>query len=283
MTSRYLAFPKAMKLLADRMGATAEEVAIWIFLAQSDDSPTSQGLIAYTNANELNPPPRFHFHPMMGRDYVSALMACWFKEEDIHSFEPEDRYITGQALVERWTHQTGNRPEAFIRAKIAESRLLDLHPITGGTSGTFSEMNDFPSLESGLFAMSHIEAIEAEDFVSNQVSRELLASPCQAVGAAQIRQGFKVIKDADANANWWKAKMRDAKRNGLSGCRVGEGKPGPDGSLWRPDLIAAWLVDRHGKQCEGLGSAAASNALKNFTGCEEVTEFLLLPEEQELP
>lgn len=41
---------------------------------------------------------------------------------------------------------------------------MDIHPIYGGTRGTFSEHSDWPPLESGLFPMSHVEQIEAEDF-----------------------------------------------------------------------------------------------------------------------
>ena len=100
----------------------------------------------------------------MGEDYLSPLMACWFRQDDIDRFEPADRYITGAALIERWSKQPGLRPEAFIRAKIAESRLQDMHPTFGGTEATFGEDNrNFPPLSAGLFAMSHIEQIEAED------------------------------------------------------------------------------------------------------------------------
>lgn len=99
----------------------------------------------------------------MGEDFLSPMMACWFREDDVDKFEPADRYITGTALIERWSHQPGIRPEAFIRAKIAESRLLDIHPTFGGTQGTHTEESGFPPLEAGLFALSDIERVEAED------------------------------------------------------------------------------------------------------------------------
>lgn len=154
----YIAYPKAMRILSEGLGATPEELAAWIFLGLSD------GIAAYRNANELDPPPRFHFDSFMGEDYLSPMMACWFREDDIDKFEPADRYITGAALVERWSNQPGIKPLAFIRAKIAESRLLDIHPTFGGTQGTHSEETGFPPLEAGLFALSDIKCIEAEDF-----------------------------------------------------------------------------------------------------------------------
>lgn len=165
---RYIAYPKAMALLADRLDATPEEMAAWIFVG-----PTNGGLAAYLNANELDPPPRFNYDLGNGTDfdYLSPLMACWFSEHDIAGFAPADRYITGKTLIERWRRQPGVNAEAFIRAKIAESRLLDAHPIYGSTQGTCSEQPGFPPLASGLFLLAHVETIEAEDFASAEESR----------------------------------------------------------------------------------------------------------------
>ena len=155
----YIAYPRAMKRLRERLGATPEEVAAWVFWGE-----THGGLVAYTNANELDPPPRFHFIHTMGDDYVSPLMACWFRRDDIETFEPDERYITGKALIERWGKDPDIEPKAFMLAKIEESRLLDMHPNCGGTRATWPEQESFPPMESGLFALSHIEAIEVEDF-----------------------------------------------------------------------------------------------------------------------
>ena len=148
-----------MKRLRERLGATPEEVAAWVFWGE-----TQGGLVAYTNANELDPPPKFAFFYTMGDDYVSPLMACWFRRGDIEAFEPDERYITGKALIERWGKEPDIEAEAFVLAKIQESRLLDMHPNCGGTRATWPEREAFPPLGSGLFALSHVEQIEAEDF-----------------------------------------------------------------------------------------------------------------------
>lgn len=158
-TANYIAYPKALKILSERLYATPEELAAWIFLGTEQG-----GISAYTNANELDPPPRFFFGYYAGaEDYIAPLMACWFMEEDIASFQPSERFITGKALVERWGQHLGIQAEAFIRAKIAESRLLDIHPTFGGTRGTFSEKEYFPSVATGLFGMAYVTTIEAED------------------------------------------------------------------------------------------------------------------------
>ncbi|MBN8476057.1 hypothetical protein [Sulfuritalea sp.] len=163
MGADYIAYPKAMAMLAGQLDATPEELAAWVWMG-----PKDSGIAAYLNANELDPPPRFHYDLGNGDDfdYVSPLMACWFNAEDIAQFEPTDRYITGQTLIERWSRQPGLQAEAFIRAKIAESRLLDAHPIFGSTQGTCPEQSGFPPLASGLFLLAHVEAIEAEDFAN---------------------------------------------------------------------------------------------------------------------
>lgn len=279
MTDSYIAYPKALRRLEERLNATPEELAAWIFMG-----PEHGGIAAYRNANELEPPPRFFFDLYMGDDYVAPMMACWFLEEDIERFNPEDRYITGKALIERWGKQPHIKVEAFIQAKIEESRLIDLHPIYGGTRGTFSEDATFPPLEAGLFVLAHVEGIEAEDFgCHDETQSGESAQPCQAVGASEIRRHFRVFSESGANIDWWKKMMREAKRNGLDECRVGRGKTGPGGSLWRPDLVAAWLVDRHAKNLEGLASAAAGGILKHFSGCAEAAETMFPADEHELP
>lgn len=157
---RYVAYPKAMNQLTARLGATPEELAAWVWFG-----PDEGGIAAYMNANELDPPPRFFYVTgSNNQDYIAPLMACWFKVDDIDQFEPTDRYMLGATLIERWGKQPGLHAVAFIQAKIAESRLLDIHPIYGGTRGTFSEKSDWPSLESGLFPLSYVEQVEAEDF-----------------------------------------------------------------------------------------------------------------------
>jgi hypothetical protein len=136
------------------------------------------------NANELNPPPRFFYYYFLGTDddwdYLSPLMSSWFREDDIVTFQPADRYITGKALTDRWSARPDIKPEAFIKAKIAESRLLDAHPIYGTTRGTRPDPT-FPPLESALFALAHVQAIEVEDFSrDNEGTAETKPLPAEA-------------------------------------------------------------------------------------------------------
>jgi hypothetical protein len=131
--------------------------------------PERGALHAYLHANELEEPPRFSFDALLPDtasaplDYLAPLAACWFRREDLDRFVPEDRFITGSDLVARWSGVADLDVGAFIRAKILESRLQDLHPITGGTRAALASNPTLPPMESGLFAVSEIEAIERED------------------------------------------------------------------------------------------------------------------------
>lgn len=156
----FIAYPKAMNILHEKWRATPDELAMWILWG-----PEKGGIAAYLNANELNPPREFYFAYFSGmEDYLAPLMSCWFHRDDIDRFEPADRYITGAELIERWGKHPGIRPEAFIRAKIAESRLLDCHPTFGHTIVSCpDDNNNFPPLSAGLFSVSQIELIESED------------------------------------------------------------------------------------------------------------------------
>ena len=163
----FVSYPNAISQLQAKHGATPEELAAWVFYG-----PTDGGISAYMNANELDQPPLFSYAHCIGSlDYMSPLMACWFKQLDLEQFHPIDRYITGDALIERWGKQPGLDAKGFIRAKIVESRLSDLHPITGGTGATFPEMENGPPLESGLFLLSEVEEVELNDFGQSSDSK----------------------------------------------------------------------------------------------------------------
>ena len=227
--ARYTPYPKAMQQLVQRLGASPEELAAWIFMG-----PERGGIAAYVNANELDSPPRFSYAYFVGTsDYIAPLMGCWFKADDVEQFVPADRYIVGAALIERWNKRPGLRAEAFIHAKIAESRLLDIHPIYGGTRGTFSEQSDWPGLESGLFALAEVLHIEAEDFgdahaltepftanpelMSHEVTaKEIpISSPLISITARKttVKRGARKPQTLKKHSAWQKAYRQSVKEN----------------------------------------------------------------------
>jgi hypothetical protein len=173
LATDYIAYPKAMEMLRRKWQATPEELAVWIILG-----PETGGIAAYQNAQALIPPPRFYIDDWVSEDILSPLMSSWFRRDDVERFKPADRYITGVELIERWAKHPRIRPEAFILAKIAESRLMDFHPNFGRQHGTLAGWIIHP-LEAGLFALKQIERIEAEDLDTGPVLPKALVAPDQ--------------------------------------------------------------------------------------------------------
>ncbi|MBS0412808.1 MAG: hypothetical protein JSR68_00395 [Proteobacteria bacterium] len=249
---RYIAYPKAMQQLAQRLNASPAELAAWIFMG-----PEQGGMAAYVNANEMDPPPRFFYGNLIGTtDYIAPLMGCWFKADDVERFEPADRYIVGAALIERWSQRLGLHAQAFVQAKIAESRLLDLHPTFGGTRATFSEHADGPPLESGLFPLAQVLQIEAEDFdaagsTAGPISagREPMSHEIEAVDtsisiaptpttvrASTVRREARRLETQKRHAAWNKAYRKSKKDN--------------------PGKSDVWHAQRIAKQDVGRGTSA---------------------------
>lgn len=157
-----MAFPAAMGMLSRRLGATVEEVAAWIA-----NGPEDGGLAAYVKLGGGRPPRRFRFTSWATApelpDLREPLAWAWFSSSELERFEPRDRFITGQALLDRWNAVPWVDGLTFMRVKLDEARLSDMHPITGLTQATVPE-SFLPPIEMALFAMSEVQAIEREDF-----------------------------------------------------------------------------------------------------------------------
>ena len=159
----YIAYPRALHELGVRIGATPDEMAAWVFKGR-----TRGGLTAYRSPGGVNPPQPFHCGLGVGSeqdfDYLTPLQGCWFRQADLLAFDPESRYLTGKALVERWRNVPGIEAEAFIIAKVRASELFDLHPITGCTQATETGHDGYPPLTNGLFLLKVVLQIEADQF-----------------------------------------------------------------------------------------------------------------------
>lgn len=88
----FVAYPAALAHLRQRLKATPEELAAWIFMG-----PEHDGLVAYLQAGDDERPRRFAFPTgepsRKGGDhhYVPLMMGCWFARQDIEQFEPKAR------------------------------------------------------------------------------------------------------------------------------------------------------------------------------------------------
>ncbi|WP_420474270.1 hypothetical protein [Noviherbaspirillum sp. ST9] len=240
----FLAYPRALQLLTSRLTTTPYELAAWVFLG-----PEQGGLAAYRDVAELDTPSRFQFSTFdTGSDYLAALAACWFREDDVLNFVPVDRFLSGAALVARWQPQLGAQAAAFVQAKIAESRLLDMHPVTGLTRGTFPADEALPPIADALFVLTHVEKIEQEDFQ--------IDSP-----GVQVQQSAAPL----LNTPEWH------KQNARAAAEALHNRPGGSRAK-RDEIRAIWASGRYRTRDEcaeqecaalGMGFSTARKALMN--------------------
>lgn len=155
----YIPYLTTIKFLIEKFNSIPEELAAWIY--QGD---INGGLSAFLIDEKSNTLEKFYYDYYCGNpNYLAPLMTCKFKENDITDFQPIERYITGKMLIERWSTQSDITAVDYIRAKIEECRLIDLHPTMG-----VSQWNKNGSAsvrgEEAIFALTMIQNIEIEDF-----------------------------------------------------------------------------------------------------------------------
>ncbi len=154
LENRYVATPRvhylrAKALLRERLQAGPQEIAMWVFMGQ---------LIAW-RGQELDSP-RFYFEWMPGEDYdyVSRLVDTSFSGEQLELFEPYERWLTHEELINRWSTSM-SRAEALslIRSRMISGELAAAHPLTGMPSD-----DSEPGLEDCLFSVTDAEQLQAE-------------------------------------------------------------------------------------------------------------------------
>lgn len=127
---KFIAYPEAMAILRDRLGATLGELAVWVSFG---NAPGCGGIAAYREATITDEPQEleFDFCSPEAFDYIGPLMGAWFIADNIDSFEPSNRYLEYPRLVERWNHADSLEDvHAYIQAKVREARLDEIHPVT---------------------------------------------------------------------------------------------------------------------------------------------------------
>lgn len=146
-------FSRAYESLARKFGASKEELAVWIFLGPDDG-----GLRAYKENGGVY---RFYFEPEMDNDYVALIHSCVFDERELSLFTPKDRFLTGEELLVSLALELGDSARSFLKSKIDDGSLVDIHPIKGGTDAGNSDSCDLPRMETGLFSLAQIQEMES--------------------------------------------------------------------------------------------------------------------------
>lgn len=165
----FIHYTKALQQLKKRLSATPDELAMWIWMGQE-----LEGLNAYIIHNEKSLPESFYYTDTGdGADYLTPLLACSFKLDDITNFKPTKRYITGKALIQRWKKFKDfedTNLKSFIQTKINEEKLYSYNPITGLTSEHSTTNGVLPSFKKGIFSISQIIEIEKNELTISDSS-----------------------------------------------------------------------------------------------------------------
>lgn len=164
----YIPYPIAKNLLADRLGATPEEIAAWLWLGwekdkTNDNTAPEHALRAYS-LHEPNPPRRFFFHigePEL--DLQKTMADCYFVRDEVVCFTPKERYVTAPEFIKELTEYTGNREEAEaqIQNAVREGLIMAFHPNTGLTQ--WNDPNpSYAPMDKAIFLRSHANIILKE-------------------------------------------------------------------------------------------------------------------------
>jgi len=172
-TSEFISYLDTYRFLLSKVNTTKEEIAAWVFMGSAKG-----GLDAYLKHLDIHSRTpsfdRFYFsHYEQEFDYVGLLAGTWFAAEEIEHFNPEqeNRFISGEALIDRWGTVPGISARSFIAAKIEESKLIDLHPTFGGTKAGSNDLDCYPPLEDGLFSLAEILSIEKNEIGESCIDR----------------------------------------------------------------------------------------------------------------
>lgn len=203
---QYLAFPKAIAALRDRItGTTDREIACWIFFGQ---------IKAYSHVHEFPEPPEFNLAglaltgwPSASKEnppFITALDEAFFRIADVEDFTPSARYIAFADLLQRWIpHRESQESTAsFIHSRIHQSRLHDFAPWLGETELSrvfFPSLPDDwerprPPAEWAMFNLAEVEAIEASDFPNEEQATSLqqgdILEKNRSIPSPNLQSGF---------------------------------------------------------------------------------------------
>lgn len=154
---KLIGLPLALSRLSERLGASQEEIAAWVFMTEHDG-----GLRAYEPQYHPEEFQRFYFEPEMNPNYLSLLFDCWFDEQEIANFEPRERFISGATCLEVLKDLTGGAPNVLLSEMVSARKITDMHPICGATKASSLTDTSLPEIESGLFSVDEVEHLLKE-------------------------------------------------------------------------------------------------------------------------
>lgn len=193
------------------------------------------------------------------------------QREDILLTEKKLLSKVGRALFISVQGAMPNEGNTLQKIDPAPFRIMEHDGTTYCFLGEFlkwAEDEDF-SIPSGL--REQVENNQKALLKGDTAEQENRSDP---VRSEEIISRFRVFRDEETNEEWWKVRMRAARRNGLIECRSRRHSPGRGNvlSYWHPDKIATWLCDRREQPMTREKIAAVLR--QYFPACADVADLI---------
>ena len=150
---RYAATPRlhyihAKDVLLEKSQCSPEEIAMWLFanelIAWHGDEPESRRFV-------------FQWSPGDDYDFVIRLTDIYFSAAQLEEFEPVERWMTYQQILDRWAaSMTTTEAAELVLSRAGTSDLSAVHPLVG-----LPRADNEPTVEHCMFPLSRIEEVEA--------------------------------------------------------------------------------------------------------------------------
>ena len=102
----------------------------------------------------------------IGFEYLPLMQGLYFRQSDLETFQPKDRYITGADLIKRWIGRLGSREGVINKVETLanDSQILAFHPFNFSMYPKIPKLKRDVPFEMHLFFLEHVENIEREEF-----------------------------------------------------------------------------------------------------------------------
>ena len=191
---RYAATPRlhyihAKDVLLEKSQCSPEEIAMWLFanelIAWHGDEPESRRFV-------------FQWSPGDDYDFVIRLTDIYFSAAQLEEFEPVERWMTYQQILDRWAaSMTTTEAAELVLSRAGTSDLSAVHPLVG-----LPRADNEPTVEHCMFPLSRIEEVEASIGIeSDRTASGLISAEkkCRAWLEGLMRDGRK----KKARSKYW--------------------------------------------------------------------------------
>lgn len=269
--SDYVSFQRACVMLAEKLMATKEEVALWAWLGKrcggidAYSSPRPSICSKATGCDDFKPEhcgsfaPSPQFAHIPGDLEESATPWGWvadayFLRREVESFNPSKvgRYISWGELIARWGAYGLTESDVLskVRGRIHDDELTDMAPLFGGTE--VGGKTGAP-VSWAMFPLADIEAIEVRDFHGTADTTVKVGAGTTSASILPTGIPTGAIIERFKLTDAWADKLKHITRNPFlrpalmcEGCRK-SGKTPATPHRWNPVVLAEILIERDGR------------------------------------